>query len=110
MSNEDFRVYEHPILGPLPEARAVSFTFNEERIVGREGEVIAAALMANGIRTLRDTERAGAPRGLYCAIGHCYDCRVNVDGVSGVRACLTPVREGMRVESGRQLPSSEGQH
>ena len=110
MSNEDFRVHEHPILGPLPKVQAISFTFNGQRIVGREGEVIAAALLANGIRTLRDTERAGAARGIYCAIGHCYDCRVIVDGVSGVRACLTPIREGMQVESGRQLPSPEGQH
>lgn len=110
MSDPDRRVREHPILGHLSDALDVRFSFNGREIVGREGDVIAAALMAHGIRTLRATERFGAPRGIYCAIGHCYDCRVIVDGVSGVRACLTPIREGMRVESGQKLPDSEEHH
>ncbi|MCB1606222.1 MAG: (2Fe-2S)-binding protein [Xanthomonadales bacterium] len=40
----------------------------------------------------------GSPRGAFCAMGVCQECRVRVDGRRGVLACLTEVREGMRVE------------
>ena len=47
---------------------------------------------------LRDSP-GGAPRGLYCGIGVCQECRVLVDGVV-VRSCVTPVAAGMRVTTG----------
>jgi NADH dehydrogenase/NADH:ubiquinone oxidoreductase subunit G len=31
-------------------------------------------------------------------MGVCFDCAVFVDGRPNVRACMTPVREGMKVE------------
>jgi sarcosine oxidase subunit alpha len=34
---------------------------------------------------------------MYCGIGHCFECRVTVDGIPDVRSCLVEVREGMRV-------------
>ena len=77
----------------------VRFYFNDQLVDAREGEPIAAALMAAGIRTLRRTRHGSSPRGVYCGIGYCYECRVTVNGVTGVRSCLTPVAEGMRVES-----------
>ncbi|MHB8947330.1 MAG: (2Fe-2S)-binding protein, partial [Bacillota bacterium] len=43
------------------------------------------------------------PRGLFCAIGRCTDCVMTVDGVPNVRTCVTPVREGLRVETQRGL-------
>ncbi len=60
------------------------------------GETVATALLAAGRRAFRRTDRRGAPRGLYCAIGLCFDCLVRVDG-RRVRACQTPVAAGMRV-------------
>lgn len=100
------RISDHPILGKLEEKKQVSFTFNNRVYQGLENESIAAALLANGVRTLRFHEESGSPRGIYCNIGHCYECRVNVDGKQGIRACLTPVTEGMAVESGHQLRTS----
>lgn len=102
----DRRVASHPILGPTPDGRAVSFTFDGEPIAGREGEPIAAALLAAGIRHLRRSERHDRPRSIFCGIGHCYECRVTVNGVAGQRACMTQVKEGMRVES-RSTPPAE---
>ncbi|HYF93032.1 MAG TPA: (2Fe-2S)-binding protein [Symbiobacteriaceae bacterium] len=93
------RVVTHPILGNLPAGRVVRFTFNGRAVEGIEGEPIAAALLAVGIRTLRHSERNGAPRGIYCGIGHCYECQVAIGGQPGFRACITPVQEGMVVES-----------
>ncbi|MFZ5826875.1 MAG: (2Fe-2S)-binding protein [Bacillota bacterium] len=103
----DLRVLTHPILGDAPRERLVTFTFDGQEITGHEGEPIAAALMASGIRTLRRSERTGEPRGVYCGIGHCYECRVTVDGVASLRSCITPVQEGIRVESGSRPPGGE---
>jgi sarcosine oxidase subunit alpha len=99
MSQGDLRVTDHPILGPAPARAAVTITFDEKPLPAYEGEMLAAALLAHGIRALRETGPDRAPRGLYCAIGHCFECQVVVNGQSGVRACLTPVRDGMRVAS-----------
>lgn len=90
------RILEHKILGPKKN-KFVPFKWNEETYYGAEGESITAALLANDIRTIRHHESDGAPRGLYCNIGHCSECRVTVDGTENVRACLTPVRENMTI-------------
>jgi predicted molibdopterin-dependent oxidoreductase YjgC len=93
------RVEHHPILGPLLETRTVEIEVNGKRIRGREGEPIAAALLANGFMTFRYSKRFHSPRGVYCAIGRCSDCLMIVDGVPNVRACVTPVREGMKIKT-----------
>ncbi len=62
------------------------------------GQSIGAALMAAGRVALRSSPE-GSPRGLYCGIGVCQECRVVADGVV-VRACLTPVVAGMSVTTG----------
>ncbi len=54
-------------------------------------------MLANGRRVLRHTRRGGRPRGLFCAMGTCFDCIVTVDNQSGVRACLATVQPGMQV-------------
>ena len=66
----------------------------------REGQTIAAALWAAGIRSWRTTRVAGRPRGLLCGIGSCYDCLVEVNGVADVRACITPAQDGDVVRRG----------
>jgi sarcosine oxidase subunit alpha len=95
--SDDRRVNRHPVLGPLPEVETVTFRFEGEILAGRVAEPVAAALLAQGIRTLRYSEPSGRPRGLYCAIGHCMECRMIIDGLANVRACLTPLRQGMQV-------------
>lgn len=68
------------------------------------GETIAAVFVAEGIRTFRHTTKRDEPRGLFCGMGVCYECLVTVDGVHAVRACMTPVTAGMRVETQAELP------
>jgi predicted molibdopterin-dependent oxidoreductase YjgC len=36
-------------------------------------------------------------------MGVCQDCLVTVDGLPNVRACMTPVRDRLRVETQRGL-------
>lgn len=63
-------------------------------VAAQPGQSLAAALWAAGVRDLAG--EAEMARGLYCGVGHCFACRIAVDGIHGVRACLIPVREGMR--------------
>ncbi|MCC7104132.1 MAG: (2Fe-2S)-binding protein [Chloroflexi bacterium] len=83
--------------GPAIErGEPVTIEVNGEPLQAWAGETIATALLAHGRRTLRWT-RGGKPRGLFCAMGVCYDCLVTVGGQGTVRACLVPVEPGMRV-------------
>src|SRR5262245_7263759 len=68
-------------------------------IRAREGDTVAAALLAAGINQIRTTPVSGAPRAPYCLMGVCFDCLVTIDGVGSRQACLVPVRAGMSVET-----------
>ena len=79
--------------------REVTFTFNGETFKGVEGQSIAAALMARGVRELRKTRFDEEPRLIFCGIGVCFDCVVVVNGVANQRACLIEIVEGAKIES-----------
>jgi aerobic-type carbon monoxide dehydrogenase small subunit (CoxS/CutS family) len=80
-----------------------------EPVTAFAGETVATVLLALGRRTFRHTEQ-GAPRGLFCGMGVCFDCLVTVDGVENVRACLTPVAEGMVVVTVGHARRGDGDH
>ncbi|HJO05149.1 MAG TPA: (2Fe-2S)-binding protein [Acidobacteriota bacterium] len=86
-------------LDDVDRAEIVRFSCDGEIVEGRRGETIGVALLAAGRRTLRITPRRNEPRGLFCAMGVCFDCLVEVDGRAGLRACLIPIREGMVVKT-----------
>jgi predicted molibdopterin-dependent oxidoreductase YjgC len=93
------RILKHPIYGDLPPARTVTITIDGREIEAREGEPVAAALLVNGIRVFRTMPKTGEARGGFCMVGRCSDCLMQVDGELNVRVCITPVKEGMRVET-----------
>ncbi len=80
-------------------ARPVPFSLDGEAVSGREGDTVAAALLALGRRSFRRTAVSGAERGPWCLMGVCHDCLVTVDGVGNAQACLMPLRAGMAVET-----------
>lgn len=96
--SDSMRVAEHPILGTDAGSKTITIYYEDRPIAAREGEPIAAALAAAGIRVHRTTEKTHEPRGVYCAMGRCTDCMMIVDGEPNVRTCITPVRDGMRVQ------------
>lgn len=75
----------------------VLITVNGVATPAYPGESLAAALLASGHDSFRRT-RTGTLRAPYCNMGVCFECLVTVDGRSGQRSCLIPVREDMRVE------------
>jgi thioredoxin reductase len=83
----------------------VSFTFEGRSLEGRHGESLASALIAAGIRSFRRT-RTGAERGIFCGMGVCQDCLVEVDGQANQRACMVKLDRSMTVRResfGREL-------
>lgn len=93
------RISEHPILGIPQKGRLITFTYDGAPIQGYEGEPIATALHAAGAMVHRHTRKGDKPRGVFCAIGRCTDCVMIVDGKPNVRTCITPLTEGMRVDT-----------
>ncbi len=72
------------------------FSFEGRAVTARQGQSVAAALIAAGERWLR-TDEAGNPKGAVCGIGFCWECRLSVDGSADTRACMTEARPGMLV-------------
>jgi predicted molibdopterin-dependent oxidoreductase YjgC len=93
------RIDQHPVLGDLEPAAEVNITVDGQPFRAREGEPIAAALMANGIDICRAMPESGESRGVFCGVGRCSDCLMTVDGVLNVRTCGSPVREGTEIET-----------
>lgn len=72
-------------------------------INGRPARVAAGASLASVLLNERVFEFresvSDEPRAPLCGMGVCYECRVTIDGIEHQRACMTVVRDGMRVET-----------
>jgi sarcosine oxidase subunit alpha len=87
--------------------QAVTIHVNDREINAYEGETVATALLAAGVLTMSRDEGSqfggGRPRSPFCNMGVCFDCLVEISNpTSGdvpmrARACLTPVRAGLRI-------------
>lgn len=74
----------------------VNVVINGERVSAEPDVSLGSLIHARSTR-FRRSPKLAEPRGLYCGMGVCFECMVIADG-SPVRACITPVREGMSVE------------
>ncbi|MCI5479703.1 MAG: (2Fe-2S)-binding protein [Lachnospiraceae bacterium] len=101
------RIENHPILGTYQKGPLVTFTLDGKEMKGYEGEPIAAALRAAGVMTHRHTSKLDMPRGIFCAIGRCTDCVMIVDGKPNIRTCVTPLQEGMKVQTQYGIKAKE---
>lgn len=97
------RIENHPILGEFEKGKEVKITVDGKVIKAYEGEMIATSLVASGIKVFRYTSKYNEPRGLFCAIGRCTDCVMEVNGRPNVRTCVTSVEEGMIITTQKGL-------
>ncbi len=96
------RITKHPVL-EIPEYKEVTFTWNDKKLGGYEGEMISSTLFANGVQIFGHHPKDNSPQGLFCANGQCSQCLVIADG-QPVKSCMTPLAQGMVVESVEGLP------
>ncbi|MGQ9708414.1 MAG: (2Fe-2S)-binding protein [bacterium] len=92
------RISRHPIL-QFRRGPELTFYFEGKPMKGFQGETIAAALVANGVKVFRYSEKHQRPRGFFCAVGKCSSCLMVVDGKPNTMVCMEPLREGVKVES-----------
>lgn len=96
------RLASHPVLRVVPRDE-VAFVWRGVPLRGVPGETLAAALLAADIEVFGHHPRDGSPLGLFCANGQCAQCMVLADGVP-VKACMTPLTAGVRLEPLEGLP------
>jgi D-hydroxyproline dehydrogenase subunit gamma len=78
---------------------AVKIQVNGRDVTAHEGESLATVLIAADV-LIMSRDSSGRLRSPWCNMGVCFDCLVEIeDGNSSrrVRACLTPVRAGLRI-------------
>ena len=91
------RITNHPIID-FGKKKKVHFYYNNKKISGLDGDSIASALHANGVKVLSHSLRFDRPRGFFCGIGKCSSCFMTVDEIPNVRTCIVPIKEKMNVK------------
>jgi sarcosine oxidase, subunit alpha len=99
---DDFRIHFHPIL-PIPARTAIDFFWQGQKLTAYEGETIASALFAHGIRVFGHHPKDQAHQGIFCANGQCAQCMVLANR-QPVKSCMEVVRPGLCVEPLEGLP------
>jgi sarcosine oxidase, subunit alpha len=90
-----------------PRGPAISLELEGQTVRAFEGEPVAVALYAAGIRLLGRSTKYHRPRGLFCASGHCASCLMRIDGRPNLRACVTPAHAGLRCQRQNAFPDPE---
>ncbi|MGB5985785.1 MAG: 2Fe-2S iron-sulfur cluster-binding protein, partial [Desulfobacterales bacterium] len=75
----------------------IPFSFQGRSFNGLQGDTLATALLANGVKIFSRSLKYHRPRGLYSLDGESANTMLNVDGVPNVMAEITPLRSGMAV-------------
>ena len=73
---------------------AVRIELDGTPVDGLRGQTIAGVLLGSGVLAWRRTSGSGKPRGVFCGIGVCFDCIVEVNGVRDIRACQRRAQDG----------------
>jgi aerobic-type carbon monoxide dehydrogenase small subunit (CoxS/CutS family) len=79
--------------------RRISLSIDGKPVTAFEGESVAGVLLAIGHIASRTSPVRGEARGYYCGMGQCWDCALVIDGRPNIRACMTPVADGMRIQT-----------
>ncbi|MBW6474510.1 MAG: (2Fe-2S)-binding protein [Anaerolineaceae bacterium] len=83
----------------IKRGKPVLIAVNQKIVTAHEGELVSTVLHCEGIRVFQRKHKNGKPSGIYCGMGICYECLVKINGVPNVRACQTPVAEGMIIST-----------
>jgi len=78
------------------ERRAVKIEIDGTPASALEGDTLLVALLTN-VGRLRQSEFGDGSRSGFCLMGACQDCWVWTARGQRLRACSTPVTDGMRI-------------
>lgn len=87
-----------------PEAY-VTVHYEAQTVPAPPGSSIAGALTAAGISAYRHS--TAGDRGLFCGMGVCGECSIEVNGSPGQLACMTHVHDGMRLRRQPVTPRAD---
>jgi hypothetical protein len=84
---------------PRPESRrpTVAVTVEGRTVAVPAGASAAAAVLAAGFDSIRETPGEGRDRAPYCMMGVCFDCLAEIDGVPNRQSCMVEVKPAMRI-------------
>ena len=93
------RIHNSKLEPPARRGKRIEIFVNGDPVTAYEGETVAAVLIANSQLAFRRTAKRSSPRGVYCGIGLCHECRMVVNEMPNVRVCITLVEPGMKVHT-----------
>lgn len=97
-----------PQLGEvIDRSQEISFTWNGKHYIGYQGDTIASALAANGVRVLSRSFKYHRPRGMLTASYHDPNAMVQVGDDPNVRGAHRLIEVDMEVTSQNTWPSLE---
>lgn len=91
-----------------PTSELLRFRFEGIDLTAYAGDSVAAAILGAGQSVLGHNPSTSKPRGPFCMMGSCYECLVEIDGVS-VQACQVLLTDGMNVRS-VAAPETDGEN
>ncbi len=80
-----------------PQGEQVTVFIEDVPVKVAAGTTVAAAVLQAGMASVRETACRHEGRGPFCNMGICFECLMEIDGRPNQQACMTLVREGMRV-------------
>jgi sarcosine oxidase subunit alpha len=90
---------------PRAAAQVLRFRFDGREFQGREGDTLAAALLANGVRLVARSFKYHRPRGVIGAGFSETNALVSIDGTPNLPATRVPLTEGLDARSINRWPS-----
>ncbi|WP_406645667.1 (2Fe-2S)-binding protein [Aliisedimentitalea scapharcae] len=85
----------------------VTVTVNGQQITAPEGQTVWATMALAGQITTRKSALSAEDRSAYCAMGVCFECLVQVDGLPNQQACLRRISDGMIIETQQITETTE---
>jgi sarcosine oxidase subunit alpha len=88
-------------------SRQIAFKYRGKTFHGIEGDTVATALYANGVRIFSRSLKYHRPRGIYSLDGESGNCLMQINGMPNVHAEQTLLKDNMHVEPQNVLGTPE---
>jgi thioredoxin reductase len=82
----------------------IKFKFENKIYSANSGDSIASALISNKVFELNNSSEK---RGIFCGMGVCHECLVEVNGENNVRACMRSLEKDADIFKQKQIEISD---